>query len=215
MIEKLKRPLQDKEKRALTSSIGALNRRWNLLYTLTFLSAFVVVTILWKITVRVATGHWQAIAFYWLYIGTIITAWYILTEHRRIQRRKDTIEEALHRDEAEVIHIKTSEMYEFAEVEDEGATYAFQVEEDSIIFIVGPEFYPSAKFPNNDFELIYIYGRDGKLAKMLIEKHGEKLKPVCRLSALTKKDLNLPDHLGMVNGRLEDLEQILRVKHWK
>jgi len=100
-------------------------------------------------------------------------------------------------------------MVEIEEVEDEGPCYAFQVNDERIVFVEGQDFYPSARFPNTDFELVEIHDGAGKLVSMVIDKHGEKLTPLRRVSAEGQLQLYRPAHLATVPGRLVDIEDIL------
>ncbi len=101
-------------------------------------------------------------------------------------------------------------MIEFEEIEDEGACYLFQVDDENVIIIEGQGFYASARSSNNDFEVIHIYDKARNLVEMLIEKHGDKLNPIRIVPAEIKKKLRLPQHLEMVKGRLADFEQIFK-----
>ena len=101
-------------------------------------------------------------------------------------------------------------MVEFQEIEDEGACYAFQVEQDKIVFVTGQDFYSGPKFPSTDFSITSIIGTKGDLVHLLIDKRGEKLRPIRTISAEIKQHLRIPEHLEIVTGRLEDLEKILK-----
>ncbi len=100
-------------------------------------------------------------------------------------------------------------MVEFEEEEDEGACYAFQLDEGQMIFISGQDFYPSAKFPNSDFSIVNIYADDEQLVESLMEKHGHKLEAVRKISSRTKSGMNIPDNLEIVEGELIQIEEIL------
>ena len=68
-------------------------------------------------------------------------------------------------------------------MEDEGACFAFQLEDrDEIVFLSGQEFYETAKFPSLDFSLVFPLDESGRRVDMLIERRGAKrlLSAVCR-----------------------------------
>jgi hypothetical protein len=126
-------------------------------------------------------------------------------------RRLRKYEGALARNEADVVHIRADEMVEIKEYEDLGACYAFQVEPDKIVFVSGQDFYASRRFPNTDFSLVTIQSQDGEILELLIDKHGDKLKPKCKIPA-SAWDLGLPNHLETLQGRLDDLEKLLEAR---
>jgi hypothetical protein len=80
------------------------------------------------------------------------------------------IESALRRNQACVIRIQSEAMVEFEEEEDEGACYAFQLNEHRVIFVSGQDFYPSARFPNSDFSLVSIYADNNALVESFVGK---------------------------------------------
>jgi hypothetical protein len=100
-------------------------------------------------------------------------------------------------------------MVELEEVEDEGACYAFQLSGKRIVFVSGQNFYPSARFPNSDFSLVDIYGENNVLVETFIEKHGKKLRPRRKISAEVTSKMKVPDHLQVIEGKLDDLEELL------
>ncbi len=210
MIDKMRRPLTDKEKRVLKASISSLKRQFNKLQKRTLISSFIVFGVLWGFTMLVAKESWKIITIFWLCLGIGISLWTIITERQKVHKRIGTYEDAMNRNEADVLHIRSNAMIEFDEIEDEGACYAYQVDDESIIFIAGQEFYSSARFPNNNFEIIHIYDSVGNPIEMLIEKHGNKLEPVRKVFPEVKKKLRLPNHLETIKGKLADIEQILR-----
>jgi hypothetical protein len=157
----------------------------------------------------VAKDSWKIVTIFWLCLGIGISLWNIITERHKVLKRIGAYEDAMNKDEADVLHIRSNAMIEFDEIEDEGACYAYQVDDESIIFIAGQDFYSSARFPNNNFEIIYIYDSARNPIEMLIEKHGDKLEPVRKVSSQVKKKLRLPNHLETIKGKLADIEQIL------
>jgi len=100
-------------------------------------------------------------------------------------------------------------MVEFEEIEDEGACYAFQLPDDEIVFVTGQEFYPDPRFPNSDFSLVHVFDRTGNLVEMFTDKAGHKIEPIRRVPAQMKKTLSIPDHLEIVHGRLENVDELL------
>lgn len=210
MIDKMTRPLTDKEKRLLKASMSSLKRQFNKLQKRTLVSSFIIFGMLWGLTMLGAIASWKIITIFWLCLGIGISLWNIITERQKVLKRIRAYDAAMNRNEADVLHIRSNAMIEFDEIEDEGACYAYQVDDESIIFIAGQDFYPSARFPNNDFEIVHIYDSARNLIEMLINKNGDKLEPVRNVSSEVKKKLRLPNHLETIKGKLADIEQILR-----
>lgn len=94
----------------------------------------------------------------------------------------------------------------FEEIEDEGACYAFQVEPEQVLFVVGQDFYESARFPNSDFSLVHIRAESGDLVEMPFLYRGSKLSPIRTVPARVKATLRIPEHLSVMEGSLADLE---------
>lgn len=148
--------------------------------------------------------HRLAAFFCMVVVFGLITLWSGISVSKDFRRRVGKLEQTLARNRAVVTRIVSDRMIEFEEVEDEGACYAFQVTEDRIAFVVGQDYYPSAKFPNSDFDLIGIGPEE------VVEKRGQKLVPLRQIKANIKKDLQIPDHLAVIEGKLENLEELLR-----
>jgi hypothetical protein len=141
------------------------------------------------------------------YLLIILWVHWSVRRERLVKIRR--LERALDRNEAHVVHIQSDEMVEFEEIEDEGASYAFQVSDDRIVFVCGQDFYASARFPNSDFSMVWIRDERGELLDFYIEKHGVKLKPIRTISAQRKRELRVLGRLETIQGKLSDLERLL------
>ena len=100
-------------------------------------------------------------------------------------------------------------MVEFEEEEDEGASYAFQLDNRRIVFVVGQQFYGSARFPNSDFSLIEISTEDGTVVVGSIRKYGIRIEPIRTISAQRTAKLKIPEHLQVIDGELNQIEDLL------
>ena len=157
--------------------------------------------------------EWPIIVLVWagisaVIVGSIVLQWRFREGPRELARIR-AIEDVLQRDEARETRIRSNEMVEFEEEEDEGACYAFQVTDNSMVFVSGQDFYPSAKFPNSDFSLIDIVDRDGGIIDQFVATHGKRLRPIRTIGAKLKLKLRIPDNLLVLSGKLEDLERTL------
>ena len=124
------------------------------------------------------------------------------------------VDDILEKDTAKVIHCSSSKMIEFEEIEDEGAQYLFQVEENKIFHISGQEFYETSFFPSNDFELITIMG-PGKNQILDFHIHciGHKLSPIMTVPRDVKKEYvdkicELPE---IIDGNIENLDSVMNI----
>ena len=111
--------------------------------------------------------------------------------------------------EMDVVRCQANDMVEFEEIDDEGATYAFQVEANQLWIVTGQEFYSKRNFPSTDFEIATSRGRTPFPAILRIASHGKKLSPARIISVETIRKLRIPTHSELLTGRLEDLEQLL------
>ncbi len=145
----------------------------------------------------------------WLLICASLSLWSYFSARKDLATRVSRFEEALRRNEAREVRIQSNQMVEFEEEEDEGASYAFQVDAGSILFVSGQSYYSSARFPNTDFSLVSLYDKDGTCLGELVEKRGRKLLPSRVITANLKKRLIIPDHLHAVEGDLADIERLL------
>ena len=118
-------------------------------------------------------------------------------------------EEALKRNEAHETRVKSREVVELEEWDDEGPTYAFHLEGGSIFFVSSQEIDSSAKFPNSDFSLVRIYSEDKFLVEEIVEKRGETLDPKRRIPPASQGKWNFPQHMQVIEGTLEQLEMTL------
>ena len=73
-----------------------------------------------------------------------------------------------------------------------------------MVFILGQELYPGARFPSLDFSLVHLLDENGDFVDILIDKRGRRAKPERRISAAVKRKIDIPEHLETRFGRIED-----------
>ena len=176
------------------------------------LPSVVVVVILWILTLVASDASWLVVTSFWIVAGTGIYFWVrrdLMKNLRSLREMLRGYESARRRDEAEVFDVRSSAFVELEEFEDEGACYTFQIGDDRLVFVTGQEFYPQAKFPSHDFALVYILDERGRSIDMVIEKRGPQATPDRKIPAASKLRLEIPEHLQVVNGRLDQLEELL------
>ena len=207
------RPLSKSERRLLESKISALHQREkqyrvrSVKISLALWGGASGLTLLANPANRTASG-WPVVELVWGGIALLMAVWLILKDRRQRLARIHSIRDALYRSEAHVVRIRSDAVVEFEEEEDEGACYAFQAAEN-IVFISGQEFYPSAKFPNTDFSLVQIRDRRGAPVESLIATDGKRLQPIRTIPAELKAKLRVPEHLQVLEGKLDDLDRLL------
>ena len=215
-MESVVRPLSEKEHRLLSAVLKNRQRRLASFSRRQLTALAVVCGGLWGLTMVVAfkaKGPFLIPTMVWVSLATAFYIWSHFTEKPKLRAEASRYEWAVARSEARVVHIQSDEMVEFEEEEDEGACYAFRVGHNRIVFIRGQDFYSSAKFPNNDFSLVHIHDANGSPLETFVEKTGTKLKPVRQIPATLKSKMRIPDHLQVIDGSLDHLEQLLARKN--
>lgn len=209
MIDEFTRPLSQAERRTLESQAARCERDRPRLRRSMQLGAVGVIGVLWLLTLLASNTDWRIITAFWAVLGGVIGYWAWREQAKGINQRLDAVRSALVRNQADVVRIQSHAVVEFEEMNDEGAAYAFQTEENAIALIVGQEFYSDARFPNTDFSIIRVYDGRGNPAGFWVSKEGERLEPVRRIDPRTRRGLRLPDCFAVVEGRLADLERVL------
>ena len=212
MLESSLRPLTAAERRLLRARARELESRERG-GPRTLALGVAVIAILWALTVIASDTPWPIVTLFWVLVGAAILLWVRRGLHHDLGRLRDMsrrYRSALRRNEGEVFRIQAKSFAEFEEVEDEGACYAFQLDGDRLAFVVGQGFYPRARFPSHDFSLVYPLDENGASIDMMIEKRGPRATAARTIPAATKLGLDLPEHLEVRKGGLEDLDEILR-----
>ena len=211
-LEASRRPLTTTERRLIRSKIRSLRARGRRASRVALPISGAVVFLLWLWTVLASDVSWVIITVFWLAAGSALALWVrrdMRKDAGRFERMAGDLESALTANHADVYDIRARAFAAFEEIEDEGACYAFELEENRLVFIAGQEFYEGAKFPSLDFSLVYVLDEPGRPVDMLIDKRGAKSGPARTVPAASKQTLDVPDHLEVRSGRIENLEGIL------
>jgi hypothetical protein len=211
MYSREQRPLNEKEIRSLRLAIASAKKQIAPRQKWAFIGVPLVIVVLWGVTLMVAGKSallYASLLWFFVALPILVSAGAeVISPHRkRITRSEDAISNG----RAEEIRITADAMVELQEISDLGVCYAFQVEPDRIIFVCGQDFYPRAKFPSSDFTIINILGSKWELVDLQIEKRGEKLRPMRKITVEARKTLRYPEHLEVVSGSLDKLEEILK-----
>jgi len=212
-LESSRRGLTAAETRYLRAKSGNLSRTGRKALRAYLPIGAVILLALWLVTVLLADAPLLVITLFWIVVGVVIMLW-VRRDMRKDARQFESIarglDSALERNAADVYDVRAIAFAEFEEIEDEGACYAFELEDGRLVFIAGQEFYQGARFPSLDFSLVYVLGENDQPVDMLIEKRGPKATPARTVSAAAKKQLDVPDHLETRVGRIAALEALLR-----
>ena len=212
-LEAKRRPLTATERRLLQAKARSLSKRGRRTATIYVPIGAAVIFALWLATIAVSDAPWTIITLFWIVVGGVIGLW-VRRDMRKdaghLEGMAERLRSALKRNEADAYDVRARSFAEFEEIEDEGACYAFELEDGRLVFISGQEFYAGAKFPSLDFALVYILDEQSRPVDMLIEKRSPRAAPARTIPGATKQKLELPDHLEMISGRIETLEAVLR-----
>ncbi|MCC6409383.1 MAG: hypothetical protein IT453_19650 [Planctomycetes bacterium] len=209
MLEHSTRRLSESERRVLRATLTARRKQLSSALLRSLGATGVLCGGLCVLTSWASGVRAPIVVLAWAVIAVVIAAWSNISTRRELGVTIRALEDVLARDEAHVVHIRASAVVELAEVDDEGACFAFQVDERRIVFVCGRDFHASAKFPNDDFSLVEVRDARGALVESLIAKHGAKTAPARTIPARTRRSLIVPEHLATVEGRIEELERLL------
>lgn len=212
-LESSRRGLTVAEKRYLRARTGNLSRTGRKALAAYLPIGVAILLVLWSVTVLVSDAPVLVITLFWAIVGIVIMFW-VRRDMRKDAHHFETaardLEAALKRNAADVYDVRAISFVEFEEIEDEGACYAFALEDGRLVFISGQEFYPAARFPSLDFSLVYVLDDNDRPVEMVIEKRGPKATPARTISAATKKQLDIPEHLEARSGGIDAIEALLR-----
>jgi hypothetical protein len=163
---------------------------------------------LWLLTVifvKDLSTLWLSI--FWVISAVITGVLAFFSVARDFRKEMQRVDDGLRQNRAEEIIVSAAKMVEFEEIEDEGACYAFQVNPSQIVFVCGQDYYSTRRFPSTDFSIIDIVGS----GVPVIRNRGQKLAPIRVIDREVNKQLQSPDHLQLLEGRLESLEELFAV----
>ena len=195
--------------RSRIRSLAAQERRAS---AISFPVTGAIVFVLWLMTILVSDAPWFVVTPFWVIVGGAIALWVhrdMRTHGSHLEGMKNALESALRRNAADVYDVRATSFAELEEIEDEGACYAFSLDDNRLLFVTGQEFYEGAKFPSLDFSLVYPVDESGRAVDMLIDKRGARTTPARIIPAAIKKRLDVPQHLEVRAGRIDDLENIV------
>jgi len=193
--------------------MASLRRRGRRASSTALWAGIATIIVLWALTMVVSDESALIITGFWFIAGSVIVLWVrkdLGADRRGLDAIAAGLESALRRNLADVYDIRSTEFVEFEEIEDEGACYAFELQNKSgIVFLSGQEFYETVRFPSLDFALVFPLDEADRRVEMLIEKRAAKAAPGRRIPARVKRTLIFPEDLEIVAGTLPNLEESL------
>lgn len=209
------RPLTEAERRLLRCKIREFHRRPGELKRSVAIGGIGVTGVLWLWTLLASDLSWLVVTALWLVIGVFIYFWVVSDLRKELGHLPEmmaTFESVLERNEVESFDIEAVGCAKLEEVEDEGACWAFDLGDGRVVFLVGQQFYPAARFPSLDFSVVYPLDEGGRPADMWLEKRGDRRAPDRVIPAKDKWELweQIPDFPGVVHGGIDRLEESLR-----
>lgn len=212
------RQLNDKEIRILKKDVKQLNKRNT--FQKRFLFSWAIVAL---VVGTIVFFRLDSKTEYYLLFGSeiiyILIGVLVYTENNiKIRKQKNNIEFVLTENRVKSIKVVSKKYIELSEVDDEGVFYLFQIEDNKILSFGGQDYYPTNKFPSDDFEIIMCHGKSGEL--VLLEKYvnGHRIQPIQKITGQKKLELISsskfpdPNSFTIIEGQIEQIERILMGK---
>jgi hypothetical protein len=211
---KIEKQLTEKENKILDKELKRLDNRIKV--EVKILIGWTVVALVVGIFVYFRL---ETVTELYLLIGTeaiyiLIGVWIFLESYIKNNRRRKNIEFVKAKNKMTLIKVTSKDYIELSEEDDEGVFYLFQLPGNRILSFGGQEFYPTRRFPSDEFEIVICYGMNGEIVLMEKYNYGKKVKPKLKVKGKKKWDLIAspkypdPDNFTIINGRLEDIHEI-------
>lgn len=212
---KLQRPLKDKELKILDKRLKQLDknfkRQTRFLLIWTLLAFAVGIFAYFKMdTTNKALLLFATVA---IYIG--MGVWVTGKEYLKQQKERKNIAFLKSKNMVTVVEVSSDFYYELKEQEDEGVYYLFQLPDNKVFSFGGQNFYPSKKFPSDNFEIVEGRGLNNEVLMLETFSYGKKIKPARVIAGQEKWNLLNspiypdPQKLTVVDGRIEDYLHIV------
>ena len=149
---------------------------------------------------------------FWTALAVMFTIWIGAEERKSLRGVDQSAAAAAAATRARERRVQSDRMVAIEEIEDEGACYAFAIDDTRLLFIVGQEYYESDEFPNSDFSIVEALDSRGAPLDEWLVCRGRKLSAERTIPADVKKVLSIPENLDVVEGTITAVEQTLRGK---
>lgn len=172
-----------------------------------------IVFVLWLWTMLASDAPWTVVTAFWGVVAVGLAVWTrrdLAADGTSFEQLASNLESALRRDAVDVYDVRAQAFVEFEEIEDEGACYAFDLGDGRLVFVSGQHVYEAARFPSLDFSFVHVLDEQDRVVDVLIDKRGDKARPVRTVPATVKRTLQIPDDFEVRAGNLDSVEAILR-----
>ena len=132
-----------------------------------------------------------------------------------INKKRKSIDFVFKHNKVNSIKVNSTDYIELSEVEDEGVHYLFQLADNKILSFGGQDFYPTKKFPSDNFEIAFCCGLKGEIVLLETFVYGDKLAPIKKIAGQKKLDLigssdyPDPEKITVIEGQLGKIETII------
>jgi hypothetical protein len=172
---------------------------------------------LWGLTVLAtktdrAGPSWRVSGLFWLVAGMVITAWAYRDVKPHTHVLQEKFRSALRQNTACEVRVCSNKVIEFENENFRKGWYAFQVDDEQIVFVNAGFCRRSRGFPNSDFSLVDIADEKGNIVAGFVRSHGDRLLPSRTISQREAAGLRIPGHMEIINGNFERIDIVLRVK---
>ncbi|MBX2843531.1 MAG: hypothetical protein KTR26_17295 [Flammeovirgaceae bacterium] len=134
---------------------------------------------------------------------------------RNNTRQLDNHQFAMENQKAEIIQCASELVLKMEDSGFEGPDYFFQVEDNLILYIGGKAYYENEKFPNSDFEVIRIFGKNNDMVFFDIQTKGIKVNPQIVIKRKGKKKYLqsevFPENYEVMEGNVKSLGNTLQM----
>ena len=212
------RPLSDKEIKILRQNLKQLDKRKS--FQVKFLIGWTILAVIvgsvFYFKLETTNEHYLLVGTVVIYV--LIGVWIFTEFYIKQNRQRKKIDFVFKDNKVKSIKVLSTDYIELSEVEDEGLHYLFQLPNDKILSFGGQDFYPTKKFPSDNFEIALCYDPNNEI--ILLEKfvYGDKLTPKIKITGQKKLDLigspsyPDPEKFTIIGGQLENIETIINGK---
>ncbi len=172
----------------------------------------VIFGILAVLTILTSDAPPIVIVTFWCIVGFLMSLYVSTSERREISQKIREFDHAIELGQAEEYKIVSCRFWELEEMQGEVPSYAFELPSCQVVFFTGQAFYPAANFPSLDFSFIIVRDSKGETLEMFLDKRGPKSFPDRCLTGQEHGDLLIPEELSVMEGRLEEVFEKIKVE---
>lgn len=216
--EVITRPLTEAERRWLRLVAARRERRLSCAAPyMMLLVGIVFFGGLWGLSVFATNADksgpsWRVLGLFWLIVGTAITLWAYRDAKPHAYLLQEKFRSALRQNTACEIRVSSTMVIACEDKQHpKKGWYAFQIEDECVVFISARFCQRLRGFPTSDFSMVDVADEKGKVVAGFARNHGDPLVPLRTISKQEAKRLRIPAHMLIVSGNLTDIDAFLGV----